>query len=84
MTAAEIREYLARDWELIERVKTHQWIEQKAKLTPSAVFESGAALLEYARTVRPDWPNMTDRQADLDAHVRLADLLQRACRHRLC
>ena len=82
VNAAEIQDYFARDWGLIERVKTDQWIAQKGAMTPSAVFELAGELLEYASALRPDWPNFTERQADLDAHIRLAEMLQRACQNR--
>lgn len=80
--AADVQNYLARDWELLERVKTDQWIEQKAALTPSAVFELAAELLEYVRALRPDWPDAADREADLDSHIHLAAMLQRTSENR--
>jgi hypothetical protein len=77
MNAADLRAFCARDWQLIERVKSDCWLKQKAAATPSAGFELGADLLQYARAVRPDWPNTSEREADLAAHIRVASLLQR-------
>jgi hypothetical protein len=78
MNAADLRAFCARDWQLIERVKSDCWLERKAAATPSATFELAADLLQYARAVRPDWPNTTEREADLAAHIHVAGLLQRA------
>ena len=63
---------------LIERVKSDCWLEWKASGTPSAAFELAADLLQYARALRPDWPNTAEREADLAAHIHVAGLLQRA------
>ena len=78
MNAADLRDFKARDWRLIERVKSDCWLEQKAAATPSAAFELAADLLRYARTLRPDWPDTAEREADLMAHIRVAGMLQRA------
>jgi len=78
MNAADVRDFCARDWRLIERVKSDGWLDWKAAATPSAAFKLAADLLEYARALRPDWPNATERGADLAAHIHVAGLLQRA------
>jgi len=76
VTAADIQAFRSRDWQLIERVKADCWLEQKAAASPSAAIELAAELLQYARTLRPDWPNTTEREADLASHVRLSRMLQ--------
>jgi hypothetical protein len=78
MTAAEIREFHDRDWGLIERAKADYWSGRKASISPSAVLEIASGLYEYARSLRPDWPNAAEREADLASHVRLAAMLRRA------
>jgi hypothetical protein len=82
MTSAEIREYQGRDWRLIERAKSDYWVYQKATLTPTAILELAGELLEYARTLKPDWPNPSERGADLASHVRVAAMLHRAAENR--
>jgi hypothetical protein len=76
MTAAEIREFQARDWRLIERAKSDYWTGRKASMPISAVLEIASGLYEYARTLRPDWPNAAEREADLASHVRLTAMLR--------
>ncbi len=78
VSTADIRDFRARDWRLIERTKSDCWIEQKTSMTPSDVFELAGELLQYVRTLRPDWPNTAERQADLASHIRVAGMLQRA------
>ena len=82
VNVADIQGFCARDWRLIERVKSDCWVEQKATATPSAAIELAAGLLQYARTLRPDWPNTTEREADLESHIRLAGMLQRVLQER--
>jgi hypothetical protein len=77
VSPADIQDYCTRDWRLIERFKSDCWVEQKAAASPSAAVEQAAALLQYARTLRPDWPNTVEREADLASHIRLAGMLQR-------
>lgn len=78
MTAAEIGEFQARDWRLIERAKSDYWVRQKAAMPPAAVLEIASGLYEYARSLRPDWPNAAEREADLASHVRSTAMLRRA------
>ena len=80
MNAADIRNYLDRDWRLIEQSKIDFWRTRKAEMTPDEVFALSADLLEYVRSLRPDWPTSAEREEDLQAHIRLARLLD-AARH---
>ena len=82
VNAADIQRFCARDWRLIERVKADCWVEQKAAASPAAAIQLAAELLQYARTLRPDWPNATQREADLASHIRLAGMLQRVLQER--
>ena len=82
MNVSDLQAFVQRDWNLIARAKAEGWIEQKAAMTPSAAFQLGAELLRYARTLRPDWPNESERDADLASHVRVAEMLQRVGQNR--
>ena len=77
-----MKRFLERDWRLIEQAKSEQWMAQKAGMTPSAAMDLAGELLQYALNLRPDWPNSAERQADLDSHVRVAGILQRAAADR--
>ena len=76
MNTEDIRDYRARDWQLIERLKSDCWVEQKAILSRTAVFGLAADLFEYARELKPDWPNATERESDLASHIRVAGMLR--------
>jgi hypothetical protein len=82
MTAAEIREFQARDWRLIERAKSDYWTAGEAPISPSVVLQIAGGLYEYARSLRPDWPNPAEREGDLASHIRLAVMLRRAGQNR--
>ena len=82
MNAADIQDFCARDWRFIERFKSDCWVEWKAAASPSAAIELAAELFQYARTLRPDWPNTIECEADLASHIRLAGMLQRVSQDR--
>jgi hypothetical protein len=78
VTADEIRSFCSRDWNAIERVKSDFWREQKQVTSPSGLLRLAGELYEYARALRPDWPNDAEREDDLRSHIRVAGMLQRA------
>jgi hypothetical protein len=74
---ADIRAFVDRDWALIAQAKEDQWLEQKRSLTPSAAIALAAGLYQYAKALKPDWPDPAEREADLASHIRMAELLRR-------
>ena len=82
VTSADIRAFRDRDWRLIQRAKSDYWVEQKSKLTPAAILELAEELRQYTLTLKPDWPDPAEREADFASHTRVAAMLQRAARNR--
>jgi len=70
----ELREYAGRDWDapqrLARRVRAKQSLARKIRLA--------VELYEAARAVRPDWPDEDTRRADLQSHLRVRALLDKA------
>jgi len=73
-----IRDYVARDWAAVRADKDAFWAERIARLGPAEAFRIGEELRREAKLCNPAWPTADDRQADLDAHVRLAGIFRRA------
>jgi hypothetical protein len=69
-----VRAFVRRDRTLVAQAKASWWANADRRLARRASWE----LWVYARTVRPDWPTAAERQADLDHHVRLKAILDRA------
>lgn len=69
--------FATRDWAEIERRKRRWIAEQQASLTPAEALAMGDALRNHALAVHPDWPTPEMRRADLEAHVRLCEMLRR-------
>ena len=71
---AELREYARRDWDapqrLARRARAEQSIAHKIRLA--------VELYEVARASRPSWPDEDTRRADLQSHVRVRTLLDKA------
>ena len=71
---AELRAYAARDWNAPERLarreRAHRPVEEKVRIA--------IELYEAMRRTRPDWPDEATRRADLENHLHLRHLLDRA------
>jgi hypothetical protein len=73
-----IRDYVSRDWGWAREAKDAYWGERIARLGPREGLRIAEELRRQALLLDPSWPLPEDRQRDLLAHVRLAELLQRA------
>lgn len=80
MTPEQIREYCNRDWALIARSKASYYAEQG--ITPAARRRIAAELYKQVRARRPGWPTAAEREADLEAHIRLSEKLRAAAKFR--
>lgn len=67
-----IRAFASRPWAEIEHLKRRYWAE--SDLTPAELLALADELRRHALSVRPDWPDYTERQADLDTHIRITRL----------
>jgi hypothetical protein len=77
-TADELREYVRRDWRLVEQVKDEFWMDRRRRLRPIDALRIADALRAQVRAIRSDWPTPADRAADLTAHRKVVELLGRA------
>lgn len=77
MRASDIREYLDRDWDLVRASKDRYWSERKKTLTPEEALSIADGLRLQVRSLRPDWPDAKQREADLTTHARVSGLLRR-------
>jgi hypothetical protein len=73
-----IRGFVARDWEAVRRSKDAYWAARIRCLGPGEALRVADELRRQVRLRNPDWPDASLRQADLAAHVRLAERLRRA------
>jgi hypothetical protein len=73
-----IREYMARDWAGWRARKDRYWADRIARLGAIEGFRIAEELRQQALMQVPGWPDAEQRQQDLQAHQRLADLLRRA------
>jgi hypothetical protein len=78
MDPAALRAYVRRDWRAIAASKRTYWANRHRNEGSHATVDASRALLLEMRRARPDYPTPEDRRADLDAHVRLQALLERA------
>jgi hypothetical protein len=78
MITSGIREFLGRDWRAVRTAKDDYWAERVARLGPMEGLRIGDELRRQALLQNPAWPDAADRDRDMLAHVRLAELFTRA------
>jgi hypothetical protein len=70
----DLRAYAARDWAAPERLS----LRARVALPLEEKIRISIALYEAMKETRPDWPDEMDRRQDLETHLRLRALLNRA------
>jgi hypothetical protein len=78
MITRGIRDFVSRDWNAAREAKDEYWGERIARLGPVEAFRIAEELRRQALVQHPGWPRPDDREQDLEAHSRLAELLHRA------
>lgn len=79
LNPAHLTSFLARPRAEVAALKESFW-EQRLRGTDHAAeaFTISDALRRHAKMLQPDWPRAEDRAEDLDAHIRLKRLFERA------
>ena len=68
------------DHQAAARVRTEYWVARLRRLGPAESLRVADGLWRHVRSVRPDWPDRQEREADLAAHVAVLEALSRARR----
>lgn len=69
---------MRRAYDVVEESKRDHWARRFRQRGAAATWGVGQALRQHAKQVRPDWPTQADRADDLEHHVELTRLLDRA------
>ena len=80
MISRGIRDYVRRDWQLARRAKDAFWAERIARLGPTEGIRIADELRRQVQRQNPEWPSAEERRQDLEAHLRLSELLRHAGR----
>ena len=79
-TAAQIREYAGRRWDLVRAAKKECWAERARTMSSTERMELSSSMWTHACSVDPDFPSERLRAEDLRHHQQLAERLRRvAC-----
>jgi hypothetical protein len=71
-----IRDFVTRDWDAVREQKDAYWDARIRRMGPLEALRISDELRRYVRWRNPEWPDAAARQADLQAHVRVAALLR--------
>lgn len=74
---ADVRAFMERPWGLLEAA-TEEHRAERAQEDPEWAWHTAQALREEVRRLNPGWPTEEDRARDLEHHVKLKALIDRA------
>jgi hypothetical protein len=74
--ADDILAFARRDWNAVAESKAAFWAERKRVMTPDEALAVAEGLRRHARALRPDWPDIHERDDDLAVHARVAEALR--------
>jgi hypothetical protein len=77
LVPADVRAYLARDWQAVRDAKHAYWQARLATGGADAALAASDQLRIFCQGLNPGWPSDQDREADLEAHRRVAQALRR-------
>lgn len=72
--AEDLRRFAGRDWEAPARLAR----QARACAPIAEKVRIAVELYEAAKAMRPDWPDEASRRRDIEAHIRLHQLMVRA------
>ncbi len=78
MDPVAVRSFMRRAYDVVAESKQGYWAQRFRERGGEVTWRAGQALREHAQHVRPDWPSEHDRAEDLEHHIRLTRLLDRA------
>lgn len=76
MDPEDICAFARRDWNAVAESKAGFWADRKRAMTPDEALAVAEALRQHARALRPDWPDIRERDDDLAVHARVAEALR--------
>jgi hypothetical protein len=76
----DIAAFVRRDWAALASSKDAQWLEERRRRGVAWCFRIADELRRQVVLRQPDWPEPSERQADLDTHVRVGKALRRVHR----
>ena len=70
----------AGNWAEVREAKEAYWAAGKAGMTPLEALQLADDLRAHVKSLRPEWPSAADRDADIELHSRVAEMLRRVRR----
>jgi hypothetical protein len=76
MRCEDLLAFARRDRQAVEVLRVAHWTELASVNGPAALFAVADSLRREVRLHAPDWPTATERAADLECHMRVAEALR--------
>lgn len=78
MNVNDIKEYAQRDWAKISELDQVYWAEKYQRHGSETGRQAAGDLWQHMKSIRPEWPDASERNADLQHHIRFKQLLEQA------
>ena len=78
MNINELREFAQRDWGMISKLDRKYWANEYKTNGPASCRQASDNLRQHMISINPQWPAASDREADLQHHIRIKQLLDQA------
>ena len=69
-----------RDWTEVRASREAYWVTHKAAMTSLEALQLADGLRAHVKALRPEWPSDAERDADVELHSRVAEMLSRVRR----
>lgn len=76
---SSLREFAARNWRIAER-DSASFFAGRRQVRADESLRVSNLLWQHMKAVRPDWPDAVSRAADLEHHIMVKALIDRASR----
>jgi hypothetical protein len=78
VSAAQMREFVARDWGRVEEANREHWRARMRAEGPDVLLAATSAMWQRLRAIDPHWPSAQSRAGDLEHLVRFKQRLDAA------
>lgn len=78
MNINDIREFAQRDWTKISELDRRYWANEYKRNGALSSRQASDAMWQHMKSINPEWPDASQREADLEHHIRIKQLLDQA------
>lgn len=78
MDINDVKQFAQRDWTRISALDRIYWANEYERNRAAGSRRVSDALWQHMKSINPQWPDVSEREADLEHHIRIKQLLDQA------